>query len=118
MSIGERIQKIIPNRGQSALARAIGVSQSTLNNWLVRGSDIPAQYIPSIASHLGVTIQFLLTGESENSVSVGDLSEDEKDLVELYRGLDKAGKRYLMGEAEQEHRRANAKKGTGDEHVG
>lgn len=82
MTVNERVSCAL--KGQKAtqrdLAAAIGVSTSTLNNWLKLGRDIPAQYIVPICEFFDVSLSFLLTGsETEKSARPRNIRERAGD---------------------------------------
>ncbi len=75
MTVNERIIKIIQSRDgmtQKKLGASIGVPSSTVNNWLNLGRSIPADYIKPIADCLGVSCEYLLTGEDGGTASDED----------------------------------------------
>ena len=78
MTVNERVSCAL--KGQKAtqrdLAAAIGVSTSTLNNWLKLGRDIPAQYIVPICEFFDVSLSFLLTGSETEKAPVPGISEN------------------------------------------
>ena len=59
-----------------------GVAASSLSNW-VKGRVPSSLAVARIAHFLGVSIEWLLFGESKE----GELTRDELDLVEAYRQL-------------------------------
>ena len=64
MTVNERVSSVLKSKKatQRDLAAEIGVSTSTLNNWLKLGRDIPAQYIVPICEFLNTSPAYLLTG--------------------------------------------------------
>ena len=65
MTINERVFSLLAEKGktQGDLSNAIGISGRTISAWHTRGSDPPSNLIPAIASFLGVSVEWLLTGE-------------------------------------------------------
>ena len=94
----ERLSELIRNKGiqQKALAEAIGVSPSSLNGWLTKRRDPPVEYINAICVFLGMTPNELL----EFDVSASGLDDDEKELLDLFRSLDRRGRRAILHEAD------------------
>ena len=84
MTVNERVSCAL--KGQKAtqrdLAAAIGVSTSTLNNWLKLGRDIPAQYIVPICEFFDVSLSFLLTGSETEKAPVPGISENGREMPE------------------------------------
>ncbi len=66
-TVNQRLFKLLGGKrgSQKELADYIGISDSTINKWKTRGSDIPSEYIPKIAEFLGVSKSYLLTGKEE-----------------------------------------------------
>lgn len=56
-NINQRVFELLgEERGVSSkLARYLEVKDSNVSNWKIRGSEIPAKYIPKIAEFLGVS---------------------------------------------------------------
>lgn len=100
------------NLKQKDLAEAIGVPASTLNSWLKRGRDIPAQYIMGISDFLECTPMYLLTGDitqqiepasllpqkKEDADAISGISDDALKVARLWDGLDEPGKAIILGE--------------------
>lgn len=89
-------EKLLQERGVTAykVAKETGIGTATLSNWK-NGKYTPKQdKMQKIADFFGVTVDYLMTGkdtiDAELSVSNGNdnvdnLSDDEKELVILYR---------------------------------
>ncbi|HFF8977328.1 MULTISPECIES: helix-turn-helix domain-containing protein [Serratia] len=65
------------------LARIADVSRSSVNGWFKRGS-ISKEAASKLSSATGVSIAWLLGDDTEGS---GDLSQEERKLLDLYRQL-------------------------------
>lgn len=114
------------NLRQKDLAEAIGVPASTLNSWLKRGRDIPAQYVIGIAEFLECTPMYLLTGDitqqidpasllptkKEDADAIRGISDDALKVACLWDGLDEPGKAIILGDI---YRRAEALAGASEE---
>ena len=128
MQITQRIFEILLNpinkRSQTEFASHLGISGKTVGAWKTRNSDPPAKYIPAIADFLGVSIEWLLTGDERNkngsvhvtgsvsggavvqgsnngyvTVSNGNervLSDEESELLRVYGALDVKGRINLL----------------------
>lgn len=72
MTINERLFLILAKSGrtQKALADAIGVNERNIATWKMRGTDPPAKYACQIAAFLGVSVEWLLTGEDRGQTSI------------------------------------------------
>lgn len=103
MTIQERILKLLERnrRQQKELAAYINVSYSTLNSWLRRNRDIPAQYIIRICRFLSCTPEYLIEGEEkpeQNTPAITCLSNEALRMAAVWDTLDVAGKAITLGE--------------------
>ena len=121
-------QRIFERMGQDnarlrALAASINVAPSTVTSWKSRGSDPPAKYIVAIASFLGVSPMWLLTGKNEivskayehDKTNIGDTishnqckpdtDEAHRELTELFDSLDRPGKTLMLAAGYKEQLR-------------
>ena len=92
----EIFEKLLRERGVTAykVAKETGIGTATLSNWK-NGKYTPKQdKMQKIADFFGVTVDYLMTGKdtaisevsiSNNNSGVDDLSDDEKELIILYR---------------------------------
>ncbi len=81
----EQLLSLIDSRAQSdaALERALGLPEKTVNNWRRGRSASFMRRLTPLAEYLGVTVGELMDipiGEGSS-----ELSEDEKELLSLYR---------------------------------
>ena len=87
---------------QVSLSEATGISKSTLNYILTKHKSFEADHIVAIADKLGVSLIWLLTGnDSECSNDSPSLPEDENELINIYRSLDREGKTMTLATAYQ-----------------
>jgi len=117
----ERILEILKEKNltMADLSRHLNVGTSTVTNWKTRNTDPPAKMIPHICAFLGVSLEYLLTGEEENTVAqIGnnaDLSTDEADLLSYFRVLSRRNQRAILVQMEnminQENEQAATKQG-------
>lgn len=117
MTISERMTELLNQQGKTQvdLAKSIGASPSSVNYWVKKNSDIPSSAIIGIAEYLNVTPFFLLTGEEEPEpeqiverveIPVGEkLTEEESELVRIYRNLDREGRTMVLATAYQHRAR-------------
>ena len=70
MTIANRLNELIAEKRiqKKQLAERIGVAASTLNTWLSRGEDFPAQYVIPICDVLGISAEKLLVAQREHFV--------------------------------------------------
>jgi len=72
LTINERLFSLLGESGktQKALADSIGVNERNIGTWKARGSDPPAKLIYQIAAFLGVSVEWLLTGEEHHATNI------------------------------------------------
>lgn len=82
--------KLMENAGETPyqVAKATGVSQSTLSDWKT-GKSVPRNpTMKKIADHFGVSVSYL-KGESEQQEKpadqIGELSKEELDYIRWFR---------------------------------
>ena len=114
MTVSERIIQYMDEHHitQVALAKALGVQKSTLNYTFKNKGDFSASDVVTIANFLGVSPMWVLTGEEVQPIIKEEiryiepeLPEDEKSLLEIYRGLDLEGKSTVLATAYQHRNR-------------
>lgn len=91
----ERIEELLAkdSRSQKDLCDYTGIKTSTLNNWLKRKTEPPANYIIPICEFFKVSCEYLLTGSEQAPGNELD------ELVRIYNNLDRSGQRILIGKA-------------------
>ncbi len=98
MEIIERIYENLNKSGKKAyeLCKELGIRTSTMSTWKTRTSDPPAKYMKTIADFLGVSLDYLLTGEESPVQKTTTIQEDE--LLNLFRSLPENKKYEFIGE--------------------
>lgn len=107
MTIGERIAQLLKEQGKMGkdLAAYLGVSAASVTGW-ARGSYPSSQYVIKISEFLGVSVEYLLTGEEkEDADAIRGISDDALKVARLWDELDVPGKAIILGEL---YRRAEA----------
>lgn len=102
MEINERIFYLLKTKYKTAkeLGDYIGVATSSISAWKNSGSFPSSKYIIRISEFFNVSIEYLFTGKdimrSEDVKSTFstplNLSDNELELLEIYRKLDSRGK--------------------------
>ena len=92
MEICDRIFSTLEKKDKMAadLCKFLDIQSSTMSTWKTRKKDPPAKYMKKISIFLGVSLEWLLTGEElEQTLPFEnhELSEDENDLLALYRTI-------------------------------
>lgn len=96
MELGNRVKQLMAQRGltQKELAGCLGVSPSTLGNY-IRGERRPPQAVLlSLASYFHVTVDFLL-----GVPDVRTSSAEESELLQMYRNLAEEQRELLLQQA-------------------
>ncbi len=78
---------------QSAIAKLFGIQRETWSRY-ESGTISPGMDVLSAFSRIGADIQYILTGQKQTELI---LSEDEKELIELYRSAPLAIKAAALG---------------------
>lgn len=102
MEINERIFYLLKTKYKTAkeLGDYIGVATSSISAWKNSGSFPSSKYIIRISEFFNVSIEYLFTGkdimrseDAKSSFSTPlSLSDNELELLEIYRKLDNRGK--------------------------
>ena len=82
-------------RKKSELADALGVQRSAVTNWTNGSSSIDIERIPGICQFFGVDVGAFFS-RSEELEPAEKLTDDEKEIVELYRSLPPKGKHAVL----------------------
>ena len=98
----EKFKKFIEeyNVSISAISKAVGIPQTTMSNWINRGSKPNIEDVAKICDYFSVSIDYLLGRESEESIIVINedkkYTPDEKELIEMYRKLGSKKKETVL----------------------
>ena len=101
MEIIERITETLKEKDKLAvdLCRVLDIRTSTMSTWKAKKNDPPAKYMPTIANFLGVSLDYLLTGEEAPAPVVQkNTTMMEDELLDLFRMLPETKKYEFMGE--------------------
>lgn len=126
MTIANRLSELLREKKvqQKQLAQSLGISPSTVNTWLSRGEDFPAQFVMPICKILNISAEKLLEGRDVPLPTIPEdyvqLSEEERFLLDTIRGLDREGVIVVTNKAIEEARRVRSAQGNraGDSRVG
>ena len=107
MQIGSKIFEILKQRGitQKEFSMKTGIAESTISDWKRKGFNPSAAKLPVICNVLGVSLYELLDDDADSSNSKENidysfsLSDDEKNLIELFRNADAGQKRRIYSYA-------------------
>lgn len=103
MTICERMFDEIDKRGLTAygLCQALDLSTSTTSNWKARNTDPPAKYILPICEYLGCSVEYLLTGQEIEKAPVPGISENGREMLELFELLTEREQLLLIGRLQE-----------------
>lgn len=113
MSIATRLRSVLDQKGLSIREASdlVGIPYRTLQNYLLDEREPNAKAMGALRTHLGISVDWLLTGEGSmfhgaSVVGAGPKSENmqEKVMLELFRSLGDAGKREIQSAAEEKKR--------------
>lgn len=98
MEIIERIYQLLDEKDKHAseLCEKLSIRTSTMSTWKSRTSDPPARYMKTIADFLGVSLDYLITGQ-EAPVRKNTTPEED-ELLLLFRSLPERKKYEFIGE--------------------
>lgn len=97
--IGENIKKICELKGikQIDIAEFMGISQSSVSNWMKGINSIDIENLAKLCGFLGITLNQVYGVDPITSESL--LSAQESELLGLFRSLNKNGKTMLISTA-------------------
>lgn len=103
MTICGRLFDLLDKNGTSAysLCQHLGIGSSTVNNWKIRNTDPPAKYIVPICEHLGCSVEYLLTGQETKKDPSPDISENGREMLELFDRLPDREQVLLIGRLQE-----------------
>lgn len=113
MSIASRLRSVIDDKGMSIkeASEVAGIPYRTLQNYLLGEREPNAKAMAAIRTHLGISLDWLLTGEGSMFLGVSTeppetqtANQQEKAILELFRSLGEAGKREIQSAAEEKKR--------------
>lgn len=98
-TIGENIKKICSLKGirQVDIARYMGMSEGSVSNWIKGTNSIDIENLAELCSFLGVSLDQIY-GVAPITPEVS-LSQDEIQLISIWRSLNKEGRAVIMGTA-------------------
>lgn len=79
---------------QERLAEAIGTTQQTVQRWESGKVDPKVGKVQEISAALGVTVSYLLGMPDPDGPMAS--SDDESELLELFRSCTEDGRRYML----------------------
>lgn len=107
MEIIERITQTLKEKNKLAidLCHVLDIQTSTMSTWKTKNRNPPAEYMPTIANFLGVSLDYLLTGKEAPPRKT--TTDDEDYFLNLYRDLPEREQWRILGIIEEAHRKAH-----------
>lgn len=81
---------------RAELSRQTGIPVTTIKSW-ISGTIPNAEAAYKVAHYLGVTVEWLVTGiDSESNTVVEKYTEQERELIDIFRNLDDRDKNAVI----------------------
>ena len=91
-----KVQLALQDMNQKQLASKINAIPQTITDWKTGKTTSYTDYMASLSDVLGVSIDYLMTGEKETPIVQDDgLTEKERDLIERFRKLPPDRQQYV-----------------------
>ena len=113
MSIAARLRSVLDKKGLSIKEASdlVGIPYRTLQNYLLDEREPNAKALSAIRTHLGISVDWLLTGEGtmtgeapQQQTGAVTVNPQEEAILELFRSLGEAGRREIQSAAEEKKR--------------
>lgn len=103
MTLGERVLAIMREKGltQKELADGIGAPPQTISGWSKKNRSPTADYVIPICRFFKITPNELY-GYDEIQFDRIELTDDEEELLDIFRRLDRRGRRAVLHAADME----------------
>jgi len=103
MTICERMFETMSACGirPAVVSKKLGVPANTLTNWAQRNTDPPAKYIIPICEVMGCSVEYLLTGQKTKKDPSPDISENGREMLELFERLPDREQVLLIGRLQE-----------------
>ena len=88
MNIADKLKELLEEKAVTPyrVAKEIGVSQTTIKNWVTGYTAPKERHIKALADYFGITTDELL-GKEKQPTTLGELHPANKKLMELSRTL-------------------------------
>lgn len=95
LTINERLKNAMKDNNIShrKLADGLGITRETTYQWCKSGRKISSHYIESLCNFIGVSINWLITGQEDESTIYTHV---ENQIITLLPGADKESKKALV----------------------
>jgi len=99
MTISERMFQVMKQKKitQEKLANQLNITQSSIATWKQRKTTPPMEYLPQICELLGISWEYLITGEDRQL----HYTAEEQHLIREYRNCNEVGKGRIREYAQE-----------------
>lgn len=80
---------------RAELSRQTGIPVTTIKSW-ISGAIPNAEAAYKVAQYLGVTVEWLVTGIETNQTEIKKYTEQERELIDIFRNLDERDKNAVI----------------------
>ncbi len=84
------------NLSYTALAKELNIPQTTISNWLNRGSKPNIEDLIKICDYFNISLDYIIGRESEDNVIIVN-DKQKSQIEELYEKLDRQNKIMVLG---------------------
>jgi transcriptional regulator with XRE-family HTH domain len=84
------------NLSYTALAKELNIPQTTISNWLNRGSKPNIEDLIKICDYFNISLDYIIGRESKDNVIIVN-DKQKSQIEELYEKLDRQNKIMVLG---------------------
>jgi transcriptional regulator with XRE-family HTH domain len=116
MTIGNRVIELLNQKKirQKDLAEHLGTSPSTINGWRLKNRNPSSDMVIPICDFLGVTPEYLLTGEEKSNDKSNYLSAEDREWISMIHDLPPEVRAEIKGEMKGYLKRMKEESSGGD----
>lgn len=108
MDILDRISMLLGNREQKELTKYLGLNSVAFSEWKSGKSKSYRKYLIEIADFFNISIDYLVYGKEKNS-STDNLSENEREMLDVFSKFNDREQIKLIGKLEELYRQKQIK---------
>lgn len=108
MDILDRISMLLGNREQKELTKHLGLNSVAFSEWKSGKSKSYRKYLIEIADFFNISIDYLVYGKEKNS-STDNLSENEREMLDVFSKFNDREQIKLIGKLEELYRQKQIK---------
>jgi len=108
LDILDRISMLLGNREQKELTKYLGLNSVAFSEWKSGKSKSYRKYLIEIADFFNISIDYLVYGKEKNS-STDNLSENEREMLDVFSKFNEREQIKLIGKLEELYRQKQIK---------